>query len=87
MNQKTNYGQIITARVKGFRDYLVTVEKEKLNDMVMENPNYFYDILPYTYALGISDKWIDNFGKKNVPNIDLNSLSYYEDNLFMIISE
>ena len=27
----------------------------------MENPNYFYDILPYTYVLGVSDKWIKKF--------------------------
>ena len=29
--------------------------------MVMEHPTYFYDILPYTYVLGISDKWIKQF--------------------------
>ena len=29
----------------------------------MENPEYFYNILPYTYALGVSDKWINKFEK------------------------
>ena len=38
-----------------------TAEKEKLETLVMENPTYFYDILPYTYVLGISDKWIKKF--------------------------
>ena len=27
----------------------------------MENPTYFYDILPYTYVLGVSEKWIERF--------------------------
>lgn len=27
----------------------------------MEHPTYFYDILPYTYVLGVSDKWIKKF--------------------------
>lgn len=27
----------------------------------MQNPSYFYDILPYTYVLGVSDKWIEKF--------------------------
>ena len=36
-------------------------EKERLEAMVLDNPNYFYDILPYTYVLGISDKWIKQF--------------------------
>lgn len=29
--------------------------------MVLQNPTYFYDILPYTYVLGVSDKWIKKF--------------------------
>lgn len=37
------------------------VEKEKLETMVLNNPNYFYDILPFTYVLGVSEKWIDKF--------------------------
>ena len=87
MNQKTDYGQIIFAKVKGFRNYLITAEKNQLDLMVNDNPNYFYDILPYTYVLNISDKWISIFGKNNLPNIDINSLNYYENDLFMIMSE
>ena len=87
MNMKTDYGQIISAKVRGFRNYLITVEKEQLDILVQENPNYFYDILPYTYVLNISDKWINIFGKHNVPNININDLNCYENNLFMIISE
>ena len=87
MNQKTDYGQIISAKVMGFRNYLITAEKNQLDVMVDENPNYFYDILPYTYVLNISDKWISIFGKNNVPNINIDELNYYEDNLFMVISE
>ena len=32
----------------------------------MENPSYFYDILPYTYVLGVSSKWIKKFESINV---------------------
>ena len=48
-------------RIKGFRNYLKTAEKEKLEEMVEKYPTYFYDILPYTYVLGISNKWIKKF--------------------------
>lgn len=27
----------------------------------MQDPKYFYNILPYTYVLGVSDKWIQKF--------------------------
>jgi uncharacterized membrane protein len=32
-----------------------------LEELVTINPSYFYDILPYTYVLGVSDKWISKF--------------------------
>ena len=61
MGRKTQYGEKIKSQVAGFRKFLVKVEKDKLETLVMENPSYFYDILPYTYALGVSDVWISQF--------------------------
>ncbi len=86
-NRKTSYGEMISSKVLGFRNYLNTAEKNQLEKLVEDDPNYFYNILPYTYVLNISKKWIDTFGKKNMPNIDLSALEYYENNLFMIMSE
>ena len=59
--KRTPYGLELLGKIKGFKTYLETVEKDKLEAMVMQNPNYFYDILPYTYILGVSDKWIKKF--------------------------
>lgn len=61
MPKRTPYGNEILGKIRGFKRFLETAEKEKLEAMVMENPTYFYDILPYTYVLGISDKWINQF--------------------------
>lgn len=57
----TEYGHNMLGRVKGFRNFLVTAEKDRLEALVMDNPQYFYDILPYTYVLDISQKWIKQF--------------------------
>ena len=35
------------AKVAGFREFLLTVEKDKLETLVEETPTLFYDILPY----------------------------------------
>jgi len=59
--KRTPYGNEMLGKIKGFKTFLENVEKEKLEAMVMENPLYFYDILPYTYVLNISDKWIKKF--------------------------
>ena len=87
MERKTAYGEMIIAKVMGFRNYLDIAEKNQIEILAEENANYFYDILPYAYVLNVSKKWIDKFDKKNVPNIDLSELDYYENNLFMIITE
>ena len=59
--KRTEYGNEILGKLKGFKNFLVTAEKDKLEAMVMQDPTYFYNILPYTYVLGVSDKWIKKF--------------------------
>lgn len=86
MERKTDYGEIIYAKVLGFKNYLTIAQKDELDTMAERNPNYFYDILPYAYVLGVSDKWIKNFEKENLPNINFDDLKYYENGLFMIIT-
>lgn len=71
--KRTKYGNEMLGKLKGFKNFLETVEKEKLESLVMDNPNYFYDILPYTYVLGVSDKWIKKF-----ESISLQAPSWYD---------
>ncbi len=61
MPKRTPYGNEILGKLRGFKRFLETAEKPQLESLVMENPEYFYNILPYTYALGVSDKWINQF--------------------------
>ena len=61
MEKRTNYGTKIVGQIKGFRRFLETAEKHQLEALVERNPEYFYDILPYTYALDISEKWVKQF--------------------------
>ena len=59
--KRTPYGNEMLGKLKGFKNFLETAEKDKLEAMVMKDPTYFYNILPYTYVLGVSDKWIKKF--------------------------
>ena len=61
MPKRSKMGSQIYGQIMGFKRFLETVKKEQIESLVMQNPNYFYDILPYTYVLGISDKWIKKF--------------------------
>lgn len=59
--KRTPYGNEILGKIRGFKTFLETAEKDQLEAMVAKNPTYFYNILPYTYVLGVSDKWIKKF--------------------------
>lgn len=61
MPKRTIYGNEILGKIGGFKRFLETAEKPQLESLVEQNPEYFYNILPYTYALGVSDKWMKQF--------------------------
>ena len=59
--KRTKYGTEMLGKLRGLKDFLETVEKDRIETMVEENPKFFYDILPFAYVLGVSDKWIKKF--------------------------
>ncbi|MGN1372263.1 MAG: DUF2207 domain-containing protein [Candidatus Coprovivens sp.] len=71
--KRTPYGNEMLGKLKGFKNFLETAEKDNLEAMVLKDPSYFYNILPYTYVLGVSDKWIKKF-----ESITLQAPSWYE---------
>ena len=75
MPKRTSYGNEIYAKIKGFKRFLETAEKSRLELLVMDNPTYFYDILPYAYVLGVSNKWIKKF-----ESISLQSPEWFNEN-------
>lgn len=61
MPKRTPFGNEMLGRIRGFKRFLETAHKEQLESLVEQNPEYFYNVLPYTYALKISDAWMKRF--------------------------
>ena len=61
MPKRTVEGTKILGKVSGFKRFLEVAEKSELEALVEKDPEYFYHLLPFTYALGISDVWIKQF--------------------------
>ena len=59
--KRTVYGDELVGKIRGFRNFLEVAEKPKLEMLVEQDPTYFYNILPFTYIFGLSDKWIKKF--------------------------
>lgn len=51
----------MNGRILGFKNFLSEVEVDKMKGMVDEDPNYFFNIMPYTYVFGFKDKWMKKF--------------------------
>ncbi len=61
IRKRTDEAVDILGKINGFKNFLETAEKDKLETLVDDDPAYFYNILPYAYVLGVSDKWMKKF--------------------------
>jgi len=57
----TKYGAKLTGEILGFKEFIENAELDKLNALVEENPQYFYNVLPFAYVMGLSDRWAKKF--------------------------
>lgn len=72
MEKRTDKSIDLMGKILGLRNFIETAEADRINLLVEENPSYFYEVLPYAYVLGVTDKWAKNF-----ENINIESPSWY----------
>lgn len=48
-------------KLLGLKEFIKTAEIEKLNMLIDENPEYFFNVLPYAMVFGLSDHWSKQF--------------------------
>ena len=67
---RTEKGLKLYGKILGFKQFIKTAEKDRLEALCEENPEYFYDILPYAYVLNVTDVWIKKFENIAIPPAD-----------------
>ena len=50
--------------IVGFKNFILLAEKDQLEKMLEDDPQFYYHVLPYAQVLGVSDKWEEKF--KNI---------------------
>lgn len=58
---QTDWNVEVTGKLMGLKKFIKTAEIDQLRMLVDENPEYFYDVLPYAIVFGLSDKWANLF--------------------------
>lgn len=72
--KRTDYGDKMLSKIIGFKAFIENAEKDRINRLVNEDPEYFYKILPYAMVLGVTDEWAKQF-----ENIALDQPSWYDN--------
>lgn len=54
-------GQRLLNNLTGLKNFIDVAEKHRLQQLVDQDPEYFYNILPAAYVLNVSDEWIKKF--------------------------
>ncbi|MBR2539671.1 MAG: DUF2207 domain-containing protein [Mogibacterium sp.] len=60
LSMKNQYRSLL-GRILGFRDFIRTAELDKINELIEQDPEYFYHIIPYAYVFGLTNRWIKKF--------------------------
>ena len=67
-------------KAEGFRLFIKDATKGQLENLSGQNKQYFEEILPYAYAFGLGENWIEKYRNlSTTSNIDLgyNQLAFY----------
>lgn len=57
----TEYGLKVVGQLLGFREFIEKGEKDRLLFLMNENPDYYYECLPYALVFDLADEWADKF--------------------------
>lgn len=70
LRMDTEYRKEKLSHLLGFREFIKTAEVPMLKALVDENPEYFYEVLPFAMVFGLTDKWYEHFATIKISDPD-----------------
>lgn len=77
-NVVSDYFKNVAPELLGFKDFVEKAEVPQLERLSMENPSYYYDVIPYAMVFGLSEMWTKKFSTIPLAQPDWYD-SYYSD--------
>jgi hypothetical protein len=65
--KRTVLGKQLVSEILGLRQYLRSISDAQLQQIVLHNPNYYYQLAPYALALGIDRAFTRHWGGRRLP--------------------
>ena len=66
--RRSELGVFHAGEVLGIRHFLRKLDEKQLKRLLDNNPDYFFDMLPYAIALGVDKRFAKAFGKMPMPD-------------------
>ncbi len=67
MSKKTPKGTALYQKLLGFKEFIKSVEKDRLQEFLKQDQNYFDKVLPYAIVFDVADKWKDKLKGLDIP--------------------
>ena len=67
--QPTEYRLEMAGRLLGLRKFIEESELPRIRALAAENPEYFYDVLPYASVFGLEEEWAGRDVYKRQPGL------------------
>lgn len=67
MSKKTVKGTELYEKLLGFKEFIKTVEKDRLQLFLKDDPNYFDKVLPFAIVFDVADTWKDKLKGLDIP--------------------
>lgn len=80
IHKDSRYREEMLSSLLGFKEFMKTAEKDELEMLLEEDPEYYYHVLPYAQVLHVSDIWENKFKGITIPApswYDSNEIFYY----------
>ena len=61
IDRRSQYADKVLSAVLGYREFMEKVEKDRIEKLSKEDPEFFYHVLSYAMALGVEDEWVKAF--------------------------
>jgi len=67
MSKKTKKGTVLYQKLLGFKEFIKSVEKDRLQEFLKQDENYFDKVLPYAIVFDMADTWKDKLKGLEIP--------------------
>jgi uncharacterized membrane protein len=67
MRKKTKKGTELYQKLLGFKEFIRSVEKDRLREFLKQDENYFDKVLPFAIVFNVADTWKDKLKGLDIP--------------------